>query len=129
LTSLKLNYCRNIILAKKSFQIKRHQNNLLPSGVVSRSSLRVRRTALVCTQPHRGPTGGGQLQEIQEKKRQRWKHALHWQQFTRASSRRSIPGKTLDTNQSNQSYIRSSTRIPRITYACTSGISGYIKRV
>ena len=32
----------------------------------------------------RGPTGGGQRLGDSRKKRQRWKHAHHWQQLTRA---------------------------------------------
>jgi len=50
--------------------------------------------------------------------------SLHVHGFQGVDSRQNF-----DANQSNQSYVRSRTLIPRTTYACTSGISGYIKRV
>jgi len=77
----------------------------------------------------RGPTRRRPTPLETQEKRQRQKHADHWQPFTRAQ----FPGvdsrQNLDGNQSNLSCICPLTRIPRIMCACTSGILGYIKRV
>jgi len=77
----------------------------------------------------KGLTRGGQRHWRPQKKRQRQKHAHYWQQFTRAQLQAIDSRENLDANQSNYSYISTLTRIPRITCACTSGVSGYIKRV
>ena len=63
------------------------------------------------------------------KKRQRQKHAHNWQPFTRAQ----FPGGRFPAKfryQPIKLHLHPlSTRIPRIICACTSGLSGYIKRV
>ena len=64
-----------------------------------------------------------------KKKRQRQKHTHPWLQLTRAQFQAVDSRQNLDANQSSLIYSCSRTRIPPITCACTSGISGYIKGV
>ena len=111
-------------------------HNLFPSGVVSgyQPTCLLNRICMESTTTGGSPVADSQPEEANSignsrKKRQRRKHAQHWQQFTRAQFQAVDSRQNLDSNQSNQSYIRSSTRTPRTMYACTSGISGYIKGV
>jgi len=88
------------------------------------------------TTPGGAPVAEGQPAEAndngdsrKEKKRQRQKHAHHWQQLTRAP----FPGGRFPAKFWFQpiklEINRLCTRLPRITCACTSGPSGYIKGV
>jgi len=56
-------------------------------------------------------------------KNDRDRNTLSYDNSLRVYSFRVVDSRQdLDSNQSNYSYIRSSTRIPRIICACTSGI-------
>ena len=103
------------------------------------TNLRVYRTALHAgVNYNRGCTSGrGPIAEDAnaigdargKKKRQRQKHTHHWLQFTRAQSKRSIPGKIwMPTNQI-RAIVARHTYTANYVRACTSDISGYIKGV
>ena len=128
LTSLKLNYCSDIIFVRSHSQIQRHQISPERRGFSVQPTRRPN-SVNGGRVSGRGPTGAGQRYWRLKTKRQRQNHAHHCQQLTRAQFQTVDSRQKLDANQSNQIYVRLRTRIPRITYACTSALSGYIKRV
>jgi len=75
----------------------------------------------------RGPTGGDQRHWRLEKNDRDRITLTTGNSLSVHSSRVVDSRQNLDANQSNYSYIRWRTRIPRITYACMSGISGVYK--
>ena len=99
----------------KSGVVPRHQPTCLPNKRGNASGI--------------GPTGGDQ-RHWRLKKNDRERSTLLTGKSLRVQSFLVVDSRqNLDANQSRYSCIRSCRRIPRIECACTSGISGYIKRV
>ena len=112
-----------------SGEVSGHQPTCLPNNITCRSQIQQRVHQCSDGLYRRRPTP----LETQEKKKKnvRDRSTLTTGYSLRVhSSRRWIPGKIwMPTNQIRAILTRAHVRIPPITCACTSGISGYIKGV
>ena len=112
---------RSQTLSLQNFNIPKRHGTLAPAYVSSEQHLHGVEGAPVARTYRWRPTA----LETQEKKIDGDRITLITGNSSRVPSSRVVDSRqNLDANQSNQSYTHRRTRIPRITCACTSDISG-----